>query len=125
MIFIYNLNFFSLTFTFMNRVEQLKEFLKETPDDPFLNYALTMEYQKIGEFDKTRKGFDHMISTFPNYVGTYYHFGKFLETQGEKEMAAEIYNKGILVARSARNMHAANELQGALNLLMGLEDDDD
>lgn len=109
----------------MSRVEQLNEFLRENPQDPFLHYALTMEYLKHGDVIKVREGFDNMISNYPNYVGTYYHFGKFLETQGDNELAIEIYNKGILVAREARNMHAAGELQGALNMLLGLDDDDD
>lgn len=109
----------------MDRIEQLTEFIKESPNDPFLHYALTMEYVKLGDMEESRRGFDHMLTSYPDYVGTYYHYAKFLEKQNEKEKAEGIYEKGILVANRMRNRHAANELQGALNLLRGIDDDDD
>lgn len=109
----------------MDRIEQLSAFIKESPNDPFLHYALTMEYVKLGDVDESRKGFDHMLANYPDYVGTYYHYGKFLEKQDEKGLAEKIYESGILVANKMRNRHAANELQGALNLLRGIEEDDD
>lgn len=109
----------------MNRIEQLTEFLKESPQDPFLHYALTMEYQKLGDTVKTRAGFENLVASYPNYVGTYYHFGKFLEKNQEQELAADIYTKGIAIAKQASNMHAAGELQGALNMLLGWDDEDD
>lgn len=109
----------------MNRIEQLEQFLKETPQDPFLHYALTMEYLKQGDIVRTRAGFENLVSTYPNYVGTYYHFGKFLEKIGDKSLAEDIYGQGIIVAKNARNMHAMGELQGALNLMKGFDDDED
>lgn len=101
----------------MSRIEQLKEFLKETPDDPFLHYALTMEYLKIGDVLEVRNGFEKMVNTFPNYLGTYYHYGKFLEEQNERIHAEEIYNIGVKVAQNANNRHAMSELLGAINLM--------
>lgn len=109
----------------MNRLEQLKEFVKESPQDPFLYYAITMEYLKLGDVQKTREGFEYLVSQYPNYVGTYYHFGKFLEKSGEVVFAESIYLQGVTVAKAARNMHAAGELQGALNLLKGFDDEED
>lgn len=109
----------------MDRIEQLKDFIKESPNDPFLHYALTMEYVKIGDTARSRQGFEHMLATYPDYVGTYYHYAKFLEKCSEKESAEDIYEKGIIVANKMRNRHAMNELQGALNLLRGIVEDDD
>ncbi|MDR2281633.1 MAG: tetratricopeptide repeat protein [Sphingobacterium sp.] len=109
----------------MDRIEQLKDFIKETPQDPFLHYALTMEYVKLGDIQKSREGFENMVSTYPDYVGTYYHYAKFLEKQSEKESAEKIYEEGILVASRMRNRHAMGELQSALNLLRGIDEDDD
>lgn len=108
----------------MNRIEQLKEFLKESPEDAFLHYALTMEYVKLEDNQKARLGFEGLVANFPDYVGTYYHFGKFLEKNQDKQLAEEIYKKGIIVAKQARKMHAMSELQGALNLLIGFDDDE-
>lgn len=109
----------------MNRIEQLEVFLKESPEDPFLYYALTMEYLKIKDIQKTRDGFENLLSKFPDYVGSYYHYGKFLENNGETASAEQIYKQGIQVATKMRNMHAKSELLGALNLLLGFADEED
>lgn len=109
----------------MSRIQQLEEFIRETPNDPFLHYALVMEYVKVNDLEKSKAGFENMISKYPEYVGTYYHFGKLLEKIDNKEEAIIIYQKGIDVAKRAKNMHAMGELQGALNFLIGFDDDDD
>lgn len=101
----------------MSRIKQLEEFLRESPEDPFLHYALTMEYLKLGDWLQTRKGFEHMVESYPDYVGTYYHYGKFLESLGEKNLAKNIYSIGVDVAKNANNRHAMNELLGAINLM--------
>lgn len=83
-----------------------------------------MEYRKVGDVLKTREGFEDLIAKHADYVGTYYHYAKFLEEQGEKEHAISIYQSGMLVADRMRNRHAYNELLGAYRLALGLEEDD-
>ncbi len=107
------------------RLEQLQELLKESPQDPFLHYAITMEHVKLENKDAALEGFENMISSFTDYVGTYYHFGKFLEKQDQLERALEIYQQGMQIAQSKRNMHALGELRGAYNMALGKEDEDD
>ena len=107
-----------------NRLEELQAFLKESPNDPFLKYALTTEYKKIGDAAKTLAGFQDLHDHHPDYVGAYYHFAKFLEERGEKEKALTIYQEGMERAQAARNRHAYSELLGAYNLAMGIADDD-
>ncbi|PRD47893.1 tetratricopeptide repeat protein [Sphingobacterium haloxyli] len=107
-----------------NRLEELQEFLKDSPNDPFLKYAITMEYKKLGDNENTLAGFQDLRANHPDYVGTYYHFAKFLEEQGRKEEALETYNLGMEVAQRLRNRHAYNELLAAYNLAMGIADED-
>ena len=57
--------------------------------------------------------------------GTYIHTYKFLEGEGEKDSALEIYEKGVLVAQQKRNFHALNELKNAMLMANGLLDEDD
>src|SRR5690606_40163095 len=95
------------------RIAQLQEFLKESPNDPFLKYALTMEYVKLGEDAQALAGFEDLLSAHEDYVGTYYHFGKFLELKQEQERAIEIYEKGMQIAQNKRNFHALGELRNA------------
>jgi len=108
----------------MDRLTQLLSFVAESPQDPFLRYALTMEYLKVEDMEKAGQGFRDLVENFSDYVGTYYHYGKFLEKQDKKEEALNIYQQGMLVAREIRNMHALGELQNAYNLALGFEDDD-
>lgn len=108
-----------------DRLNQLQQFFKESPNDPFLIYAITLEYVKLGDTKKAREGFETLISDHPNYVGTYYHFAKFLENAGEADAAVKCYENGIEVAKAARNFHALGELQRALQALQFGEDEDD
>lgn len=102
-----------------DRLKQLQEFLKESPNDSFLIYATTLEYLKIGNRVEARNGFERLINEHPNYVGTYYHYAKFLEEEGERDSAILYYEKGMDIARQEKNNHALGELQRALqNLLM-------
>lgn len=107
------------------RLAQLQEFLKESPNDPFLKYALTMEYVKLGEEDQALAGFEDLLSAHEDYVGTYYHFGKFLESKHEQDRAIEIYEKGMQIAQQKRNFHALGELRNAHLAATGLLDEDE
>lgn len=107
-----------------SRLEELQQFLKESPQDPFLKYAITMEYRKIGDHEKALAGFENLQENHPDYVGTYYHFAKFLEEQGKKDEAIAVYKTGMEVAQRLRNRHAYGELLSAYNLAMGIEEDD-
>lgn len=107
------------------RLEQLLNFLKDSPKDPFLKYALTMEYLKLGQRVEAKNGFEDLIQNDPDYIGTYYHFGKFLESEGQKDQAVEIYELGIQIAQQKRNFHALGELKNALLMANGLLDEDE
>jgi tetratricopeptide (TPR) repeat protein len=61
--------------------------------------------------------YKRLLNEFPNYVGTYYHFGKLLEKKGETDEAIETYSKGMSIARAAGDQHSLSELAEAkLNL---------
>ena len=53
------------------RLDQLNEFLKETPEDPFLKYAIAAEYLKLNDEQEARRRFEQLIDSNPDYVGTY------------------------------------------------------
>jgi len=95
------------------RIEKLKIFLKESPDDCFLNHALALEYIKQGKDAEARELFEKNANTDPAYVATYYHLGKLLERAGQEKEAVGIYEKGMQVAKTNGDMHTYNELQAA------------
>ena len=106
------------------RLEELQAYLKESPEDPFLKYAITSEYRKLGDTQKTLSGFQDLRVNHPDYVGAYYHYAKFLEEQGSKEEALDIYRAGMEVAQRLKNRHAYGELLGAYNMALGVDEDD-
>jgi Tfp pilus assembly protein PilF len=97
----------------MDRISQIKEFLKAEPEDNFLQHALALEYIKIGNETDARKLFEQILKREPGYVGSYYHLGKLLERIGETQNAIRIYKKGMKMAKLANDNHAFNELQAA------------
>src|SRR3546814_67920 len=106
-----------------NRLQQLIEFLKESPGDAFLTYALATEYLKLGQTEQALLFYEALVHDHPEYVGTYYHLGKLYEALGRQADAVTTYENGMQAARNKRDMHALSELQGAYNLAIGEDDD--
>ena len=96
-----------------NRLEQLFAFLEESPNDPFLLFATAKEYEKLGKETEALDYYLKLVKEQPEYVGTYYHLGKYYERQGQFEEALSIYEKGVVVAEKAGDRHALSELNGA------------
>ena len=95
------------------RIEKILAFLKETPDDNFLNHALALEYVKEGNEAEAQKYFQKNLEYNEGYVATYYHLGKLLERIGQRDEAVSIYEKGMTQAKAAKDMHSYSELQNA------------
>ena len=107
------------------RLSKLLEFLDNDPNDSFILYALATEYNSLNDTEKAFHYYLKLVDEHADYVGTYYHLGKLYEKEGEKDKAIDIYQRGMLIARSKRNMHALSELQGAYNSAAGLDYEDD
>jgi Tfp pilus assembly protein PilF len=97
----------------VERIEKLKEFLKTDPSDSFLKHALALEYIKIGNDSDAKKLFESVIVNDPHYVGTYYHFARLLERNGDKQGAIKVYEQGMEETKLAGDNHAYGELKTA------------
>ena len=98
----------------MNKINQLKEFLKATPNDSFLQHALALELVKMGNDEEGKLLFENILLNEPAYVGSYYHLGKLLERINDNQAAITVYQIGMKEAKLAKDNHSYNELQGAL-----------
>ena len=107
------------------RLAKLLNFLESDPNDPFVLYALATEYNSANDQAQAFHYYLKLVSEHPDYVGTYYHLGKLYEKTGQTDLALETYQKGMLSARTKRDMHAFSELQGAYNSAAGLDYEDD
>ena len=103
------------------RVKQLQEMLKENPEDPFLHYAIALEYKNHDQ-ETAKKLFDSLLSIFPGYLPTYYPAAEvYIETEDYKK-AKNCYEKGILLAKKLENEHSLKELKNAYqNFIIDLD----
>ncbi|WMX16728.1 tetratricopeptide repeat protein [Aureispira sp. CCB-E] len=104
------------------RLEQLMGFLKASPKEPFLLFAIAKEYEGLNDQDNALKYYLELEHHAPDYIGTYYHLGKLYEQLGQDAKAFFTYKKGMQKAREAGDTHSLSELAGAK---LELGDDDD
>jgi tetratricopeptide (TPR) repeat protein len=107
----------------LSRLEKLLEFLKNEPQDEFLQYALATEYLRLNETDKALEYYENLVNKHPDYVGTYYHLGKLYEALNRKTDAINIYEKGMEIAKQKRDNHAFSELQAVYHEATGWDDE--
>jgi Tfp pilus assembly protein PilF len=103
----------------MDRMEKLKEFLKDNPEDAFVKHAMALEYIKSGDDAAARGLLEEILGADPSYTGSYYQLAKLLERNGQKESAIGWYKKGMVAAKAAGEKRTYHELQ------TGLEDLED
>lgn len=97
----------------MDRIAKLKEYMKTSGKDSFLQHALALEYIKTGNDEEARKLFNEILKREPTYVGSYYHLGKLLERIGDPVKALKVYERGMEVAQAANDHHSYSELRAA------------
>ncbi len=101
----------------MARIDLLKEFLEENPNDSFSRYALSLEYVKLGQLDDARREFETVRDNDPDYLATYYQLGQLYMKMGLRDEAEKTLRDGISVAVKQRDSHTQSELEGALESL--------
>jgi len=97
----------------MDRIEKLKEFLKASPHDSFVQHAMALEYIKLGNDEAAKALFEEILNRDPAYTGSYYHLGKLLERIGQTEEAVKVYEQGMEETKKAGDNHGYGELKGA------------
>ena len=100
------------------RLDQLLEFEKGDPNDPFIQFALSKEYEKMGQNVEALDRYLKLREQHPDYIGLYYHLGQLYEVIGDRQNALSIYDEGLELAKSTKDFHAASELN---NVKMNLE----
>jgi Tfp pilus assembly protein PilF len=101
----------------MSRLETMLGFLEQDPNDSFSRYAVALEYMGLKEYHLAQRYLTELIERDPDYVATYYQLGQVYTALEEWDRAEGAYSAGIVVARKAGDLHAASELQAALDEL--------
>lgn len=100
-----------------SRLEQLLEFLREDPRDPFNLYVVATEYLATHP-EKALFYYEQLLREHENYVPTYYHAAQLYASLGNRETAAETYRKGIAISEQTGDRHALRELQNAYQMFL-------
>lgn len=100
-----------------SRLEQLKKFLKDDPNDPFTLYAIATEY-RTEQPAEAKVYFDRLLAEHPDYLATYYHAAQLYRDMEEIDIAKSMYESGIDLAKKQNNQLALRELQNAYNELL-------
>lgn len=98
----------------MNRVEMLLEMMQTDKNDPFLPYALALEYEKSGQSSQSIDLLQKLSASHPEYLPTYYQLGKLLEKSGSIKDAIAVYQKGEQLATDQRDLKTKSELAEAI-----------
>ena len=96
----------------LSRIEMLKSFTEQEPDNPFNWYALALEHQDSHP-DLAKSYYDKLLTQHKVYLPTYYHAAGFFESQGNIEKAKEIYENGIKLAEVQNNDKTLKELKNS------------
>src|SRR5580765_5579687 len=102
----------------MDRIEKIKEFLAQQPNDSFLQHALALEYIKLGKDEEAKKLFHNVLERDPSHIGTYYHLAKLYERNEKVDEAIKIYESGMQEAKKLGEQHAYGELKSAYEELI-------
>jgi len=99
------------------RLQTIQQMLAQNPNDSFLLYGLANEYKNGGDLPNAIEAYGRLFEVNPDYVAGYYHCGQTHELAGNPAAAAEVYDKGMAVARRMGDTHALSELQAARDML--------
>ncbi|HKO03588.1 MAG TPA: tetratricopeptide repeat protein [Candidatus Acidoferrales bacterium] len=92
----------------------LEEFLAANPGDAFARYGLALECVNGGDNPAAEENFRRLVSSHPEYVPAYYHYGQLLLRMSRGAEAQGTFRLGIEAARKAGDTHALSELETAL-----------
>ena len=92
----------------------LEEFLAANPNDAFARYGLAMECAKGDDDAAAENQFRRLISSHPDYLYGYFHYGQLLLKLARRAEAQDAFRHGIAAAKKKGDAHALSELEAAL-----------
>ena len=102
----------------MSRLEQLQQFYKDDPNDPFNLYGLALEISKTNR-QQGYTLFQQLIAGFPDYVPAYYQSAVLSFELARPDLAKETLQNGMAWAKSKNDIKAFHELQQLWNEVEG------
>jgi hypothetical protein len=97
-----------------SRVDMLRGFIAQKPNDPFPRYALAQELKNTGDLGGAWVEFSALMEQHKDYVPAYFHGGGVLVSLGRKLEAKSVFEQGIVLCDRVGDSKTRAELAGAL-----------
>ena len=106
------------------RIQYLENILKDEPEDPFVYYALGLEYFNQGTLEKAKEMFSYLLENHVDYLPVYYQAAHLMIKMDDMPSARKIFIGGIELALKLSNHKILLELRNAYqNFLIDHNDD--
>ena len=92
------------------RLKTLLEFQKKEPDDPFILYAIGMEYLKKTPV-KAKAYFEELLVKHPDYLPTYYQATQLCISSDDFKRALDLLEQGLIIAKQQNDLATHKELK--------------
>jgi Tfp pilus assembly protein PilF len=96
----------------LDRIQLLRQFTQEEPDNPFNWYALALEFRE-SDPEQAQSLFSKLLTKHPTYLATYFPAAHLYAEIGELKQSRMVFESGIELAREQKNTKALQELQNA------------
>ncbi len=96
----------------LDRIELLKGYCVEEPQNPFNYYALALEYRESEKVEAAYL-FDFVVANFPNYLPVFFPAAQFFFENEDLPKAKNLFEAGIELAHALQDEKAKKELSNA------------
>jgi tetratricopeptide (TPR) repeat protein len=100
-----------------SRLEQLELLARQDPGDPFIQYAIALEYVSSNRLEEAAGILERLMEASPDYTAGYHQAGRVLEQLDRFEEARQCYERGIVVAERQGDAKDLDEMREALAFL--------
>lgn len=97
-----------------DRLKRLRKLLERDPDDPFMHYAIGLEYVSMKRYNQGIAKFQDLIQRDSHYVPAYHQLGLLLVQLRKKDEAISILQQGIAEAAGAGDQQSRMEMEEIL-----------
>ena len=96
----------------LDRVQLLRDFISEEPENPFNYYALALELREK-DLQETAALFDFLLREHVDYLPVYFPSAHYFAELGAIQKAGQIFANGILLATNLSDEKTLKELKNA------------
>ena len=100
-----------------SRLEQLELLASKDPDDPFIQYAIALEFVSSNRLEEAAAILERLMAASPDYTAGYHQAGRVYEQLDRDNEARRCYEQGIVVAERRGDAKDLDEMREALAFL--------